>query len=262
MIRDFLEKNSFIPKVYYFILDRSVLKNHDKLKFVKFHEKTIDDVGDGGGDYDGSLEDSETKVRYFVEFLQQNNETDDDDNDDANKPEEFLNSISPCHFNTYNKIEDCLERLKLKIKTTIKRSYAFPDKIVFEPKIYFGKALFSEVDNPEDTFVLKEWYTFNVLSKYGSRESIDDYTFDDELYNNITVNTAFHQGSLQIEENFKILQQKFGFKLDSEQVVQGKINIVYVPTEFKRRKITLRWSEQEKKWKVTVNAHGLNRLGE
>ncbi|RGB37352.1 hypothetical protein C1646_695123 [Rhizophagus diaphanus] len=96
---------------------------------------------------------------------------------------------------------------------------------------------------------------FNVLSENGSRESIDDYTFD-------TVNTAFHQGSLQIKENFKILEQKFDFKLDSEQVVQdkGKISIYYAPGEFKRRKITLRWSERENKWKVTVNAHGLNRL--
>ncbi|CAB4430290.1 unnamed protein product [Rhizophagus irregularis] len=262
LIRDFLEKNSFIPKVYYFILDRSILKNNDKLKFVKFHEETIeinDDVGDGG---DNSLEDSDRKAHYFVEFLQQNNETDDDD--DSNKPEEFLNSISPYHFNTYNKIEDCLERLYLKIKTTIKRSYAFPDQIVFKPNIYLGKALFSDVINPEDTFVLKEWYMFNILSEHGSRESIDDYTFDGEFYNNNTVNTAFHQGSLQIKENFKILEQKFDFKLDSEQVAQdknkGKISIYYSPGEFKRRKITLRWSERENKWKVTVNAHGLNRL--
>ncbi|CAB5396299.1 unnamed protein product [Rhizophagus irregularis] len=105
---------------------------------------------------------------------------------------------------------------------------------------------------------------FNILSEHGSRESIDDYTFDGEFYNNNTVNTAFHQGSLQIKENFKILEQKFDFKLDSEQVAQdknkGKISIFYSPGEFKRRKITLRWSERENKWKVTVNAHGLNRL--
>jgi hypothetical protein len=261
-IRDFLEKNSFAPTVYYYILDRSVSKNNNELKFVKFNEEIIeisDDVDDDGGDDDDSLEDSDRKNRYYVEFLQQNNETDDDD-DDTHEPEEY--PISPCNFNTFDKIDECLERLYLKIKTTIKRSLAFPDQIIFEPKIFFGKILFSDVINPEDTFVLQEWYRF-VLSKHGGRESIDDYSFEGDLYNNKTVNTEFQQDSPLIKEKFKILQQKFGFELDKEQIInKGKICIYYNPTEFKKRKITLRWSELENKWKVIINAHGLNRLGE
>ncbi|GBB89756.1 hypothetical protein RclHR1_16550003 [Rhizophagus clarus] len=261
LIRDSLESSSFIPTVYYYILAGSV-SNNDKLRFVKFDEEIIDINDDGGGgddDDDDSLEDSGRETRYFVEFLQKNNETDGDD--DA---ENFLDLITPCHFNISSKIDDCLERLCLKVKTTIKRSFAFPDKIIFKPELYFGKVLYFDIINPGDTFVLQEWYRFNILSKHGGSESIDDYSFNGELYNNRTVNTEFLQGSTQIEENFRILQQKFGFKLESDQFFheqnKGKISIFYT-TEFKRRrKIKLHWSELENKWKIIINAHGLNRL--
>jgi hypothetical protein len=271
LIRDFLEKTSFIPTLCYFILAKPV-SNNKKLKFVKFNEKTVEINGDGGDDgndgddgYDDdndSLDGSDIKTRYFIEF----NEDDDDcdDENDANKPEEFLNLITPCQFNTFNKIYDCLERLFLKIETTIKRSLAFPDQIIFKPKMFFGKLLFFDFINPDDPFVLQEWYRFNVLSKRARSESVDDCSCDDgELYSSRTVNNEFQQGSSQIEEKFKILQQKFGFKLDSEQGNnKEKVNITYVPAPTKKRKITLRWSELENKWKVAINAHGLNRLGE
>jgi len=47
------------------------------------------------------------------------------------------------------------------------------------------------------------------------------------------------------------------------KVKKGKVDIYYVPVEHKKRKLTfIRWNEQENKWKVNVNGHGLNRLGE
>ncbi|GBB89758.1 hypothetical protein RclHR1_16550005 [Rhizophagus clarus] len=265
LIRDFLEKTSFIPALSYFILVEPV-SNNIKLKFTKFNEKTVE-IHDDGGDYANdddddddddidSLDGSDIKTRYFIEF----NETEDDH--DADNPEEFLNLITPCQFNTLNKIDDCLERLFLKIKTTIKRSLTFPDKIVFKPKIFFGKLLFFNLINPEDPFVLQEWYRFNVLSKRGRSESIDDCSCDDGgLYDSKIVNNEFQQGSTLVENNFEKLRQKFEFKLVDEQGKnKEKVNITYVPTANKKRKITLRWNERENKWKVAINAHGSNRL--
>jgi hypothetical protein len=269
LIRDFLEKTSFIPAVIYFILADPV--SNGKLKFVKFNEKTVeidDDDGDDGDDEDddddggggdNTLDESDRKTFYSIEFPQQDHET--DDNDDSNRPEEFSNLITPCKFSTFNKLGDCLERLSLKIKTTIKRGLAFPDEIIFKPKIIFGKLVFSDLIYPEDTFVLQEWYRFNVVSKYGDNEIIDDD--DGKIYKSKSVSTEFKQGSSLIKEKFKILQQKFGFELDSEQNInKGKVTIFYVPTALKKRRISLRWSKRERKWKAVTHAHSLNRLGE
>ncbi|CAB4392713.1 unnamed protein product [Rhizophagus irregularis] len=265
LIRDFLEKTSFLPTLSYFVLAEHV-SNNRKLKFEKFNEKTVEINGDGGDDgndgndgYDDddndSLDGSDIKSRYFIKF----DET--VVNYDDNKPDEYIN-LTPYQFNTINKIGDCLERLFLKIKTTINRSLTFHDQIIFKPKIFFGKLLFFDFTNPEDPFVLQEWYRFNVLSKRGRSESVADCSCDDgDLYGCRTVNNEFQQGSPLIEENFRIFQQKFGFKLDDEQGKnKGKVNITYVPSPTKKRKITLRWSEQENKWKVAINAHSLNRL--
>jgi len=111
----------------------------------------------------------------------------------------------------------------LKLKITFKRSLVFPEELILEPKIFFGKLLFFDVINTEDPFVLQEWYRFKVLSKKGHQESVDDCSCDNgELYSSKTCNIEFQQSSLEIWENFKIFLQKFDFKLDREHVVQGE----------------------------------------
>ncbi|PKY38232.1 hypothetical protein RhiirA4_506678 [Rhizophagus irregularis] len=260
LMRDLLDKTSFIPAVCYFILADPV--SDSKLKFVEFNEKIVeinDDDGDDDGGGDDSLDESSRITYYSIEFLQ---DYEADDNNYANRSENFLDLITPCKFNTFNKLNYCLERLSLKMKTTIKRSLAFPDdQIIFKPKIIFGKLLFYGITSPEDPFVLQEWYRFNALSRI-INEIIDDYSHDDDkLYGGKMIYNEFRQGSLLIKEKFKILQQKFGFKLDSEQNInKGKVTIFYVPAEFKKRRISLRLSEQENEWKVAIHAHSLNRL--
>ncbi|GBB89759.1 hypothetical protein RclHR1_16550006 [Rhizophagus clarus] len=230
LIRDFLEKTSFIPEVCYFILDDPI--SDSELKFVKFDEETVEINDNGGDDSDSSLDEPDRITYYYIEFLQDHKT---DDNDNSKRSEEFLNLITPYKFNTFNKFNDCLERLSLKIKVTIERSLAFPDKIIFKPKIIFGKLGFYDITNPEEPFILQE------CSK--------------------TVNNEFRQGSPLIKEKFEILQQKFGFELDSEQSInKGKVSIFYVPIANKKRRISLRRSEQENKWEVAVHAHSLNRL--
>jgi len=49
LIRDFLEKNSFVPDVCYFVLAESA-KNINKLKFVKFDEGAVEINDDDDGD--------------------------------------------------------------------------------------------------------------------------------------------------------------------------------------------------------------------
>ncbi|CAB4430293.1 unnamed protein product [Rhizophagus irregularis] len=229
LMRDLLDKTSFIPAVCYFILADPV--SDSKLKFVEFNEKIVeinDDDGDDDGGGDDSLDESSRITYYSIEFLQ---DYEADDNNYANRSENFLDLITPY------------------------------DQIIFKPKIIFGKLLFYGITSPEDPFVLQEWYRFNALSRI-INEIIDDYSHDDDkLYGGKMIYNEFRQGSLLIKEKFKILQQKFGFKLDSEQNInKGKVTIFYVPAEFKKRRISLRLSEQENEWKVAIHAHSLNRL--
>ncbi|RIA86823.1 hypothetical protein C1645_828700 [Glomus cerebriforme] len=256
LIRDFLEKTSFIPTVYYHVLAKSGLNNDRKLKFVKFNDETVEINDNYGDDDDDLINGSNDRTYYFVEFIQQDNEFEEID-DTNNKSEDFLNLITPCHFNTIDKIDECLERLSLKIQTTFKMSSAFPEKITLKPKIFFGKVLFFDVINPKDSFIIQEWYRFNILANY---ESVKDCSCDNrEIYNNKDINIKFQQDSPQIYDNLKLLEQKFGFKpIQGEN--KGSININYVPIEHKLRRLKLIWSENENKWKIVQNFHGLNRL--
>ncbi|RIA92887.1 hypothetical protein C1645_844598 [Glomus cerebriforme] len=103
-------------------------------------------------------------------------------------------------------------------------SSVFPEKIILKPKIFFGKILFFDVINPEDPFVIQEWYRFNAFANY---ESVEDCSCD------------------------KVFQGKKN---------KGSIDIGYVPTEHKLKRLKLRWNETENKWKIVQNFHSLNRL--
>ena len=62
-----------------------------------------------------------------------------------------------------------------------------------------------------------------------------------------------------------MFEKKFGFKLDGKQVIQGqdKGNIyIYYNSSTNKRKLKLRWNEEEMKWKIVSHAHSINRLGE
>ncbi|RIA90166.1 hypothetical protein C1645_770711, partial [Glomus cerebriforme] len=264
LIRDFLERTSFVPTICYFILAESGLNNNSKLKFVKYNEtmEINDDDGDNDDDDDDvdPLNESK-KIRYYVEFLQPKNKTDEVD---INRPEDFSNLIIPYEFNTFDNIDYCLERLSLKIKATFKKSFTFPSKNIIKSRIFIGKLLFFNLNNPEDHFILQEWYRINFKSTTGILKSVDDCFCDDnEIYNSKSANNEFHQISSKIYNNFNIIQEKFGFKLDDNKKIinnKGSINIYYTPYEHKKRKLKLSWCEKENKWKVVKNAHGLNRL--
>ncbi|RIA80983.1 hypothetical protein C1645_881860 [Glomus cerebriforme] len=263
LIRDFLEKTSFIPTLSYFILAESDYSNNNKLKFVKFDDGTEEVVklDDGDNEYYNDEETNDSRrTRYYIEFLQQNNNNLDEVDD--NRPEDFLNLITPCQFNTFDKLDQCLERLSLKIKTIFAKSPAFPSRLILKPKIFFGKLLFFDLIDSEDHFVIQEWYRFDVLTIRGRRETVDDCTCDgSEIYHGKTVNNEFHQDSPQILDKLNILQQKFGFELDNKQCKsKGSININYVPSVTKKRKLKLGWNEKENKWKIINNSHALNRL--
>lgn len=248
MIRDILEKTSFIPTVSYFILSESGFDNN-RLKFVEVDEES-----------------SNGRTRYFVKFTK-------DDDDRYNEPDEFDDvniedylHITPCQFNTFDKLDDCLDILSSKLKSNFRQSSAdslFSEQIILKPRIFFGKVLFFEIDNPKDSFTLKEWYKFNVLSGRGRRGSVGE---DNGNRDGKTVNVEFQQDSPQVYEDFKVLQQKFGFKVHhkrpSKDKTKGCVYIYYTPTTTnKKRKLKLRWNEDENKWKVVNNSHSINRLG-
>ncbi|RIA80981.1 hypothetical protein C1645_881859 [Glomus cerebriforme] len=260
LIRDFLEKTSFIPTLSYFILAESGYNNDNKLKFVKFNGGTEKIVKLDDYDDDDDETNDSRRTRYYVEFLQQYNNNIDEVDDDG--LEDYLNLITPCKFNTFDKIDQCLERLSLKIKTTFAKSLTFPSRIILKPKIFFGKLLFFDLTNPEDHFSIQEWYRFYVLTIRGRHESVDDCNCDEsEVYHSKCVNNEFKQDSPQILDKFNTLQQKFGFKLDNKQCkTKGSINIYYVPYGMSKKKLKISWNEKERKWKIINNSHALNRL--
>ncbi|CAB4389537.1 unnamed protein product [Rhizophagus irregularis] len=247
LIRDTLEKTSFIPTVSYFILSESSFDNN-RLKFVEADEES-----------------SNGRTRYFVKFIK-------DDDDEYNEPDEldevniedYLH-ITPCQFNTFDKLDDCLDILSSKLKSNFRQRSAdslFSEKIILKPRIFFGKVLFFEMDNPKDSFTLRDWYKFNVLSGRGRRGSTGE---DNGNRDGKTVNVEFQQDSPQVYEDFKVLQQKFGFKVHhkrpSKDKTKGCVYIYYTPTSTnKKRKLKLRWDEDENKWKVVNHSHSINRL--
>jgi hypothetical protein len=156
-----------------------------------------------------------------------------------------------------------LDRLSLKLQANFKKnskaSSLFSERIILKPRIFFGKVLFSQINNPEDSFSLREWHNFNVLSGRGRRGSV---SYDNENYNGINVNVEFQQDSPYIYDGFKVLQRKYGFKWDDKQKnSKGSVYIYYTPSTNKKRKLKLRWNEEENKWKIVSHSHGLNRLG-
>jgi hypothetical protein len=248
LIRDILEKTSFIPTVSYFVLAESGF-DHNKLKFVE-----VDDELTNG------------RARYFVKFLKDEDDryNGSDELDDINI-EDYLH-ITPCQFNTFDKIDDCLDILSSKLKSNFRQNSTdslFSEQIILKPRIFFGKVLFFELDNPNDPFTIKDWYKFNVLSARGRRGSVGE---DNENRNGRTVNVEFQQDSPQVYDDFKVLQLKFGFKVHHKRASKdnrkGSVYIYYTPlTTNKKRKLKLRWNDEENKWKVVNNSHSINRLG-
>ncbi|RIA81079.1 hypothetical protein C1645_791298 [Glomus cerebriforme] len=245
LIKDILEKTSFIPTVSYFVLGESGL-NNNKLKFVESDEESPN-----------------RRTRYSVKFLN-NEDTEIEEVDVINyRIEEFL-QLNPCQFNTFDKIDDCLDILSTKLNSNARRrstNSLFSEQVILKPRIFFGKVLFSEIVNPEDPFTLQEWYRFNIISGRGRRESINSDDVGSHR-NGKKVNVEFQQDSHQLYDDFKILQQKFGFKVDHKRIDQdkGSIYIYYTPSSNKKRKLKLSWNEEENKWKIVNHSHNINRL--
>ncbi|GBB90923.1 hypothetical protein RclHR1_01800008 [Rhizophagus clarus] len=247
LIRDILERTSFIPTVSYFILSESGFDNN-RLKFVEADEES-----------------SNGRTRYCVKFLKNDNNIHDepDELDDVNI-EDYLH-ITPCQFNTFDKIDDCLDILSSKLKSNLRQNSSdslFSEQIILKPRIFFGKVLFFEMDNPNDPFTLKDWYKFNVLSGRSRRGSVGE---NNENRNGKSVNVEFQQDSPQVYDDFKVLQQKFGFKVHhkraSKDNTKGSVYIYYTSSSTnKKRKLKLRWNDDENKWKVVNNSHSINRL--
>src|SRR5581483_10553924 len=139
--------------VSYFVLTKSSL-NCNKLKFIKYTENA-----------ENTATNNSNRTRYFVEFIKDEDEFDQID-DITNRLEDLV-QLTPHQFNTFDKLDDCLDRLSLKIEKYSNQNdndSLFSGKLVLKPRVFFGKVLFSSIDNPDDTFTLYEWYKFNVLS--------------------------------------------------------------------------------------------------